>query len=194
MRCTCTCTTISYVLVMIQSLSVEVVIMRCGAPVHIEVAVWRTRLELEHPLLRVLLHQGEDLHKDDGDGGSDAHGHNVLLFLRKWTRFKWIEGKTKDKIDFRWLDEKHFNCSFTNRNGDVEIWGIVRSAHYSICNKTSCLELVKMVTMHFSQAQNILPWPPGAFELFRLYCSLRGQNCRWYSRTWWIYVIKKIWL
>ena len=53
-------------LVMIQSLSVEVVIMRCGAPVHIEVAVWRTRLELEHPLLRVLLHQGEDLHKEDG--------------------------------------------------------------------------------------------------------------------------------
>ena len=116
---------------MIQPLSVEVVIMRCGAPVHIEVAVWRTRLELEQPLLRVLLHQGEDLHKedggrlwkkmvidehhvenallilhkgedlhmDDGDGGGDANGHNVLLFLRKWTRFKWIEGKTKDKID-----------------------------------------------------------------------------------------------
>ena len=170
---------------MIQSLSVEVVIMRCGAPVHIEVAVWRTRLELEHPLLRVLLHQGEDLHKedggrlwkkmvidehhvenallilhegedlhmDDGDGGGDGHhGHNVLLFLRKWTRFKWIEGKTKDKIDFRWLDEKHFNCSFTNRNGDVEIGGIVWSAHYSICYETSCLELVKIVTMHFSQA------------------------------------------
>ena len=53
-------------LVMIQPLSVEVVIMTCGAPVHIEVAVWRTRLELEHPLLRVLLHQGEDLHKEDG--------------------------------------------------------------------------------------------------------------------------------
>ena len=23
------------------------------------------------------------------------------LRVRKWTRFKWIEGKTKDKIDFR---------------------------------------------------------------------------------------------
>ena len=39
--------------------------MRC-APVHIEVAIWRARLELEHPLLGVLLHQGEDLHKEDG--------------------------------------------------------------------------------------------------------------------------------
>ena len=64
--CTCTCTTSSVLVVMIQSLSVEVVIMRCGAPVHIEVAVWRARLELEQPLLRVLLHQGEDLHKEDG--------------------------------------------------------------------------------------------------------------------------------
>ena len=29
----------------------------------------------------MILHECEDLHKDDGDGGGDAHhGHNVLLF------------------------------------------------------------------------------------------------------------------
>ena len=29
----------------------------------------------------IILHEGEDMHKDDGDGGGDAHhGHNVPLF------------------------------------------------------------------------------------------------------------------
>ena len=132
------------------------IILHHGEDLHKEDGgrLWKKMVIDEHHVENALLilHEGEDLHMDDGDGGGDANGHNVLLFLRKWTRFKWIEGKTKDKIDFRWLDEKHFNCSFTNRNGDVEIGGIVWSAHYSICYETSCLALVKMVTMHFSQA------------------------------------------
>ena len=62
--------------------------MRC-APVHIEVAVRRARLELEHPLLRVLLHQGEDLHKEDGGRLwkkmviDEHHVENALLILHE---------------------------------------------------------------------------------------------------------------
>ena len=58
-------------------------------PVHIEVAVWRTRLELEQPLLRVLLHQGEDLHKEDGGRLwkkmviDEHHVENALLILHE---------------------------------------------------------------------------------------------------------------
>ena len=42
-------------------------------------------MELEHPLLRVLLHQGEDLHKEDGGRWSkkmvidEYHVENALL-------------------------------------------------------------------------------------------------------------------
>ena len=48
---------------MIQSLSVEVVIMRCGAPVHIEVAVGRAGLELEDPCFCIFLHQCDYLQR-----------------------------------------------------------------------------------------------------------------------------------
>ena len=53
---------------------------------------------VENALLScIILHEGEDLHKDDGDGGGDAHhGHNVLLF----------EGEKVDKVPVDWGKNK----------------------------------------------------------------------------------------
>ena len=93
--------------------------------------------DVENALLScIILHHGEDLHKEDGGRLwkkmviDEHHVENALLILhegedlhmmgmvvamvimvtmfhslrmRKWTRFRWIEGKTKDKID---------NCKF----------------------------------------------------------------------------------
>ena len=44
-----------------------------------------------------ILHECEDLHKDDGDGGGDAHhGHNVPLF----------KGEKVDKVQVDWGKNK----------------------------------------------------------------------------------------
>ena len=48
-------------------------------------------------LFSIILHECEDLHKDDGDGGGDAHhGHNVPLF----------EVEKVDKVQVDWKKNK----------------------------------------------------------------------------------------
>ena len=87
--------------------------------------------------------------------------------------------------------------SRTDRNGDVEVWGVVGPAHYSIRNKTSRLGKSKWITSWFyckvkasfkqdwnPRGGNFSPWPLAFFGLSPQCCNWPTRSCRWCIHTW----------
>ena len=90
--------------------------------------------------------------------------------------------------------------SRTDRNGDVEVWGVVGPAHYSIRNKTSRLGRASQNGSQVGfiaksrlplnkqdwnpRGGNFSPWPLAFFGLSPQCCNWPTRSCRWCIHTW----------
>ena len=90
--------------------------------------------------------------------------------------------------------------SRSDRNGDVEVWGVVGPAHYSIRNKTSRLGRASQNGSQVGfiaksrlplnkqdwnpRGGNFSPWPLAFFGLSPQCCNWPTRSCRWCIHTW----------